>query len=422
MSIREAKGRQLAETVNIRRHGNLWVVPSATGKGKYTVDAKLSRCTCPDYDFRRQPCKHIFAVQIVVEREQTTVTETAADGTTTTTTTETVKVTRKTYKQEWPAYNRAQTQEKKLFLYLLHKLCAGVGEPGQTNGRPRLPFEDMLFAMSFKVYSTLSGRRFMTDLRDAQAKGYLTTAPSYNTIFRYFESEVLTDYLKMLIEESALPLRAVERDFAIDSTGISTCRFVRWFQAKYGWDFETGMSVEGQTVEKKDWIKLHLVTGVKTNIVTAVDTSERREHDITYFKPLVDATARNFTMNQVSADKAYLSLNNLKLVAGHHAVPFIPFKVDSRPNHKLDKTGLWRQMYHYYAYNNERFARNYHKRSNVESTFMMIKAKFGDALRSRTRTAQVNEALCKVLCHNIVVLIQSMFKLGLKPKFWAEAA
>ncbi len=51
--------------------------------------------------------------------------------------------------------------------------------------------------------------------------------------------------------------------------------------------------------------------------------------------------------------------------------------------------------------------RNYHKRSNVESTFMMIKAKFGDSLRSRTKTAQINEALLKVLCHNICCLIQS---------------
>ena len=65
---------------------------------------------------------------------------------------------------------------------------------------------------------------------------------------------------------------------------------------------------------------------------------------------------------------------------------------------------------------------SYHKRSNVESTFSMIKAKFGDALRSKTETAQINEALCKVLCHNLCCLIQSMYKLEIKPEFWAEAA
>ena len=47
--------------------------------------------------------------------------------------------------------------------------------------------------------------------------------------------------------------------------------------------------------------------------------------------------------------------------------------------------------------------KHYHKRSNVETTFHYDQAKFGDRLRSRTKTAQINEALCKVLCHNIVV-------------------
>ena len=62
------------------------------------------------------------------------------------------------------------------------------------------------------------------------------------------------------------------------------------------------------------------------------------------------------------------------------------------------------------------------KRSNVETTFSMIKGKFGEWLRSKIQTAQINEALCKVLCHNICCIIQSMYELGLKPKFWKEAA
>lgn len=64
----------------------------------------------------------------------------------------------------------------------------------------------------------------------------------------------------------------------------------------------------------------------------------------------------------------------------------------------------------------------YHKRSNVETTFMMIKTKFGDSLRSKTTRAMINEALCKVLCHNICCLINAMYELGLKPKFYANAA
>jgi transposase len=416
MSIRQQKGLQIAERANITRDGRLYLVPSQSGKGKYKVDADKRQCTCPDYDFRREPCKHLYAVEYVIEKTKTTITD--AQGTTTTT--ETVKVTRKTYPQVWPAYNAAQTQEKRIFLYLLHQLCQGAGEPAQYNGRPRLPLEDMIFAMAFKVYSTVSGRRFVSDLKDAHGKGYLSALPSYNTIFRYFESEMLTPYLQMLIEESALPLSAIEQDFAVDSSGLSTGVYIRWNDAKWGNKTREMFGGEkGYIIGKKDWLKIHITTGVKTNVVTAVEVTDAHAGDSPYFKPLIERTAQGFAMRQVSADGAYLSGNNFKTVVDNHAMPYIPFHSNSTGKGGSE---LFKKMFHFYAYNQERFLRNYHKRSNVESTFHMIKSKFGNTLRSRTRTAQINEALCKVLCHNICCLIQSMFELGLKPKFWQAAA
>src|SRR5687768_14391530 len=38
----------------------------------------------------------------------------------------------------------------------------GIVEPPQAMGRPRIPLRDAIFAACFKVYSTFSGRRFMT--------------------------------------------------------------------------------------------------------------------------------------------------------------------------------------------------------------------------------------------------------------------
>jgi len=75
-------------------------------------------------------------------------------------------------------------------------------------------------------------------------------------------------------------------------------------------------------------------------------------------------------------------------------------------------------MYHYFNFRKQEFLQHYHKRSNVESTFSMMKRKFGDSLRSKTDTAMVNETLCKVLCHSLVVLIHEMYELGIDPVFW----
>jgi hypothetical protein len=51
----------------------------------------------------------------------------------------------------------------------------------------------------------------------------------------------------------------------------------------------------------------------------------------------------------------------------------------------------------------------------------MIKGKFGGSLRSKTYQGQANELLCKILCHNICCLIQSIYELGIEPTFWNES-
>ena len=66
-------------------------------------------------------------------------------------------------------------------------------------------------------------------------------------------------------------------------------------------------------------------------------------------------------------------------------------------------------MFHHFSLRREDFLAHYHKRSNVESAFSMIKAKFRDNVRSKTPVAMVNEVLCKLICHNICVLIQEAF-------------
>lgn len=191
--------------------------------GKYLVvtDRELPFCTCPDYESRQERCKHIYAVEYVIQRE------TKPDGSTTYT--ESVRLT---YSQDWPAYDQAQRDEKREFMRLLDSLCQTIPQPPQAKGRPRMLLSEMAFSAILKVYSTVSGRRFMGDLDAAYEKGYLTCKPHYNSVFNYLESPGLTPVLQQLIELSATPLKSVETAFAVDSTGFSTSRFDRWFDTK----------------------------------------------------------------------------------------------------------------------------------------------------------------------------------------------
>ena len=57
---------------------------------------------------------------------------------------------------------------------------------------------------------------------------------------------------------------------------------------------------------------------------------------------------------------------------------------------------------------------HYHKRSNVESVFSMVKAKFRDSVRSKTDVAMVNETLAKFICNNLCCVIMSQAELGIE--------
>jgi transposase len=160
--------------------------------------------------------------------------------------------------------------------------------------------------------------------------------------------------------------------------------------------------------------------GVKTHIVTGVEITRATKHESPFYKNLLDQTAKaGFTMREVSADKGYISAKNLQATIDHGATPFIPFRSNVQPDRGTD---LWSRMFYYYNFKRVEFLAHYHKRSNVETTFSMIESKFGERLRSKTATAQMNEALCKVLCHNLCVVIQSMYELGITPEFMSEAA
>jgi transposase len=102
------------------------------------------------------------------------------------------------------------------------------------------------------------------------------------------------------------------------------------------------------------------------------------------------------------------------LVTQHGGTPYIDFKDNAKGGSRCE---VWNKMFYYYSLHKEEFYEHYHRRSNVETTFQMIKSKFDEQVRSKTATSQINEILCKVLCHNICCLIQSMFEFGIDPNF-----
>src|SRR5690349_8287729 len=67
MDVREERGKAIADTGLIRKSKSgelVYLVPSQSGNGQYSVDLAGDEptCTCPDWELRRTACKHVYAV------------------------------------------------------------------------------------------------------------------------------------------------------------------------------------------------------------------------------------------------------------------------------------------------------------------------------------------------------------------------
>lgn len=395
---REERGKLIFENGKIAQKDNYWIVGSQGSFKAYKVsfNGHEPKCTCQDCQLRKGKCKHIYAVEFYIKRKinkKGKLTET--------------KGVRVTYNQKWSAYNKSQTNEKLILMKLLKDLCENAEQPEYKFGRPTLPFSDMLFGSVMKVYTGFSLRRFMSDMKIAHDYGLVSKVPCYSSLSNFMNREEVKPILENLITISSLPLKEIEEDFAVDSSGFSTSRYARWFDYKWG-----------KERKYKVWIKAHLISGVKTNIITGVKITEGHENDSPQLKELVQKTAENFNLSEVSGDKAYCGKDNFKIIAEVGATPFIPFKKNITG--KRGKSSVWNKMYYYFMYRHEEFLKHYHKRSNSETIFHMIKTKFRGDIRSKKQTAQFNELLIKVLCHNICVVIQEVNELGVKAEFKLE--
>ena len=314
---------------------------------------------------------------------------------------------RKTYSQNWEAYNAAQTSEKHRFLELLHDLCKTVPPFPRKDGTGRMPVpaSDAVFATVFKIYSTFSMRRFASDLKDAHEKGFITKPLHYNSISAYLTKSALTMRLHKLIRLSSLPFTEIEKTFATDSSGFSVSRLVNWRTNK------KNMKLTGH-----DWVKFHIICGIKTHVIVAVEIRKRHSHDSPVLPSMLNAAAANFEIDEVLGDNAYASRVNMRAVEEKGGTPYFNFKKSNTGG----IGGIFEKHFLRFCLNREEYQKRYSRRNNVEALFSSLQRKFGTHVRSKTKVAMTNEVLAKILCHNLCCLIQSEQEFGVDPTFTSE--
>ena len=169
-------------------------------------------------------------------------------------------------------------------------------------------------------------------------------------------------------------------------------------------------------MKRREFIKVHAICGVETNIVTAAAVSGwvgEDSHDTNYFVPLLERTAKYYSVEHILADKAYLSRVNAEFAEMVGAVPVIPTKINTIITDP--ENTAWGRLIE--RNENQSAFHLYFQRNNAESVYSTIERLFQKHIRTAHPVAQVNEALCKLLCHNIVVLIHERYKNGIEPDY-----
>ena len=369
------------------------------------VDPDGWKCTCPDWNDRKAPCKHVIAVVRWIDPNPVPIID---EGT---------HPKRPTYSQpDWVKYDEAQQIEHQVFDRLLWDLLGTVSErvcETGRRGRPTIPLRTQILISARKVHLGQSMRRVRGLLiaLNRDGKGMLARVPNYSVPSRFFNRPQAPALLLGLIESSGSILRDIEDGgtVAIDSSGFcTTCRGAYCTETH-------------DPTRRHRWVKAHLAIGVKTHIVLSAVITDEHGADSPQFAPLLRRVAEiGHTPSVVVADKAYLSRGNFAVADSLGIDPYVPFKVNSKG--LSHGSPMWTRKYHEFMSRRDEFDALYHRRSNVEATFSAIKRKLGEPLLSRTQLSRMNELLTKILAYNVGVVIQQshlhglpLGQIGIKP-------
>jgi hypothetical protein len=137
--------------------------------------------------------------------------------------------------------------------------------------------------------------------------------------------------------------------------------FYRHFTAKWG----------GEEQTSRNWLKAHCCVGVKTNVITAVEVTEKEQHDSPMLAGLVKNTGRELQREAGRCGQGLRFASELPDDPMLNATPFVPFKSTNTGN---SDSPLWNRLFHFFHMNRAEFLQQYHQRSNAESAFFQHQA------------------------------------------------
>ncbi|KXA98038.1 hypothetical protein AKJ37_01655 [candidate division MSBL1 archaeon SCGC-AAA259I09] len=211
---------------------------------------------------------------------------------------------------------------------------------------------------------------------------------SYKSVERAYEDPRVVAILNEVFDMTQETVSDKESSFAPDGTGLPTSMKKNWESEKNGddhegYDYMVGMS------------------GTTYGIYSAVEFPKNpNAHESPFFEPLLQRTAAHYSsIDLVSGDSAFLARDNCDLVIEAGGIPrFYPKKGIT-----LKRKGSWgwTDMLMNLIENPQGWLRDYHQRSNIETTYSTLKRDFQTPLRKKIKKRREVEKHARICDYNL---------------------
>ncbi|HIH31346.1 TPA: transposase [Candidatus Woesearchaeota archaeon] len=306
-------------------------------------------------------------------------------------------------------YNLSQENEIFIFCEYLPRVTFFVCKNDSLwrgIGAPPARLYDVLMNLSIKQYFGKSLRRSIGIIKTVKIAFKLKfNTLSFKTLDNYLNNSSIKKYLNEIIRYTSNPLRFLEKNFATNKTGERTKTYSSWYSIRCN-----------KETRKRDHINVHITTGCELHPVVAINILTEKGKDNLIFREHMKKLEKDFKVNIVSGDGTYLSRENCTAVESIGGKPRFHLKkgLTKKPKGHL----AWKTMLKYAEKNPEEYEKEYHTRSNVESTNHAKKSKFGDTVHCKKDTAKEQESHITWCCYNFTVLSRAYHELEIEPTEW----
>ena len=326
-------------------------------------------------------------------------------------------ITRKPLRETSKEYKMAKRAYPVLFRYFLKALIdeayaslsqkeKDILEPPKDTqrGRKPIPFKERIFYLVDQVNTGKADLEYEGMMGEIVRQGYTSAPCRCTSLSKYANDSALPIFFDRLIEHSARAMNRYEHIFAIDATGFNCTTKNDYYAQKH------------HRKKESDWCDTHVICGVNSNIITAATVHHKYTSDeLDEVIPLLEKTRRIFAIDYLLGDGGYMSEEKMEQVSSECSVRMVfPIKDNTlayspsrgvawNENVRLNLSEIWNDIYH--------------PRSNVETVFSSIKKRIGETVHAHGEIARINEVYCKLVVHNLYVLIVYYFVAKICPPF-----